>query len=405
MNINKTGYQIYIDDNGKILQENDIYFATDELIKKREDPAKWGVKKDGQNYPNIFTPGITAADGQHRFPTIVKHRKTGKIANIKVTKDGMRLPIHAGSCKQVKGICFALPQTGKTTFYLQTIMNERFQNMLASNSNIYFQEDLTETTSAQKTYRNKMLQLEKNQILPDTTLPGQKVTYPYYIKGERNDILFSLTDVSGEECKQLNWNSNSIIMNDYFIIMIGADDILHGNRNYTYIISQLVSKLRIQRPERNYHILIVITKADLLDWMNDPFLKKINTNTIGLKSDGSMYQKIHKNGFSKSSFDYREQILVDYLYQKCPNLMNYLLAEFGRHVHFFATASIGCTPDETNHFSSEKYNPFSVDEPLLYILTKEKVFPEKNEEGVIDRFCNWAEKWINRLSDTEVEEY
>ena len=49
-----------------------------------------------------------------------------------------------------------------------------------------------------------------------------------------------------------------------------------------------------------------------------------------------------------------------------------------------AIASIGMEPDENNVFNMENYNPYSVDEPIMYILAKEKIAKTKYKDNVIE---------------------
>ena len=110
------GFHAYVGDNGDIYHEEDIYFADQKMYEGEYDPEEWGIKDNKQHFPNSTTRLAEPVD-KRGFPTVIRNKKTGKIADIKVNRSGVRLPIHAGSCPQVKAICFALPSTGKTTFF------------------------------------------------------------------------------------------------------------------------------------------------------------------------------------------------------------------------------------------------------------------------------------------------
>lgn len=61
-------------------------------------------------------------------------------------------------------------------------MSQRYLNALvAVNSSLNFTEDLTELNGPQNQYRKKMREFERQRLLPGNTLPGQMVTYPYYV--------------------------------------------------------------------------------------------------------------------------------------------------------------------------------------------------------------------------------
>lgn len=371
------GFHAYVGDNGDIYHEEDIYFADQKMYEGEYDPEEWGIKDNKQNFPNSTTRLAEPVD-KRGFPTVIRNKKTGKIADIKVNRSGVRLPIHAGSCPQVKAICFALPSTGKTTFFLTTLMSQRYLNALAAvNSSLNFTEDLTEPNGPQNQYRKKMREFERQRLLPGNTLPGQMVTYPYYVSSREKRILLSMTDVSGEDCKNLKWNASRIIMNKYFLVMVSAADIINADGEYVEMIQKLINNLKIHRVDKNFEILFIITKADLL--YEDMDFEDTTDFDNSIETNNSRIELMtHSNGFDRRRFERKEEIIKDYLSYKAPNLINNLTRTFKTRVHYFLIASLG-TSVQGNQYDS--YKPYSVDEPWVYILFREGLYPEAEERN------------------------
>ena len=74
----------------------------------------------------------------------------------------------------------------------------------------------------------------------------------------------------------------------------------------------------------------------------------------------------------------KEEIIKDYLSYKAPNLINNLTRTFKTRVHYFLIASLG-TSVQGNQYDS--YKPYSVDEPWVYILFREGLYPEAEERN------------------------
>ena len=86
----------------------------------------------------------------------------------------------------------------------------------------------------------------------------------------------------------------------------------------------------------------------------------------------------HSNGFDRRRFERKEEIIKDYLSYKAPNLINNLTRTFKTRVHYFLIASLG-TSVQGNQYDS--YKPYSVDEPWVYILFREGLYPEAEERN------------------------
>lgn len=366
---NKTRFYTYIDDFGNEYSEGDIYFTNSEIYQYEEVVKYWNLKQ-GQRYPNIFTKGVKW-EGK-KFPTCIKNKKNGIIASQKVSEKGAKLPIHAGSCRQIKTVCFALPNAGKTTFLLNSLMSRKFWNAVTElNHELTFEEDFISPNGTQKYYWELFKSWERNRQLPGNTLEGLSVTFPYYVNYRNEEALLSITDISGESCKKLQWESPGVILNKYFFVMIDVVDIIRGNSEYLYLIENLLKNIRVHRSDRDYQILVVLTKADRII---ENFDKNIFRNSIHLENDGNLYLTVHDEGFNEVAFRKKEHLIMNFLYKYSPNLMNLLNKFEKKRTRFFMTASIGCESSEL--YDPDNYNPICVDEPWLYILSRERLFPK-----------------------------
>lgn len=366
----KRGYYSYIDKNGKKYEEGDIYFCDSELLAS-------GRSVD--TYPTIFSKGIKKNDKKYGFPLTISFDKN-KRSEYKVNTNKEILPIHAGSIKQKRAICFACPSAGKSTFFLTSLMSANFRNLIARSNKIGIIDDISMRNNIQEEYIRNREDLENRRMLPENNVRGMQAEYSYFIKGNGRELLFTITDVSGEDCIELGWARNEIIMNDYFLVMIGADELLNQNVNMRsqYMIEGLVTQLNALRPDNDYEILLIITKADLI---NVRPRRRLGPNSIKCDENGKMRQVIHVNGFDEKIFEEREKNIKEFFKSRTSNVLECLKE---KKVHYMAIASIGMEPDENNVFNMENYNPYSVDEPIMYILAKEKIAKTKYKDNVIE---------------------
>ena len=179
------------------------------------------------------------------------------------------------------------------------------------------------------------------------------------------------------------------------MIAIGADELLESGKGremqYTTVLSQLLPRLRLLRPDKDYQVLIMITKCDCLDLDNE-FLQEAKENTIELK-DGRLYQKVHEEGFDHEVFEKRSTCIRTYIQNQFPNFYNRIVNTIPEDlIDFCMIASIG-EECEGDHF--EQYNPMFIDEPILSILSKEGYYPIKGEgpkvEEIPSAFDNFRE--------------
>lgn len=366
------------DSEGNLLAANDIGFADENLMTGKQNLDMWGFEEENEDYLSLdMEDVIPVFDEAGNFPIALK-TKEGRLAYLKVSrKTGEVLPIHAGSCPVLSVIFIGAPSAGKTVHFLQ-LCDPAFHDMLARNTTCSFEDDLPSDAPRRRRYEEARVNF-KNHILPPPNRRGEMIL-PYYFyvqykeEGKARRALLKLEDIDGEQCTDMAWNSK-IFQSRFFVITIGADEILSGERGeevqYTRVVSQLLPRLKVLRQDGDYEVLVMITKSDCLD-MENKHLKKGTENTVELQ-EGKWQQKVHDKGFDYEAYDRRSGCLRDYLKEECPNFYNKLVNAIpDKRLSFCMIASVG---EECKEGRFENYKPFCIDEPVLSILAKEGLYP------------------------------
>lgn len=369
-------YIDYTDSAGNRLKANEIYFVDEESFQGRQTLEIWGEDTKRAERYTVDSPGVEYIfDDSGNFP-IALISPEGKRLYLKVSaKSGEVLPIHAGSCKCLEIIYVGPISAGKTVSILQ-MSDPAFHDAVSRGTNCSFEDDLPVQSRARLRYERARKDL-KNHILPEKTKHGEYILpYVYYFTctegANKRHILIRLQDIDGESCVNMSWKSK-ILPYDYFFFTIGADELLAGEHQYAKVIDQLLPRLRVFRRAADYKMVVIVSKADLLDREN-PYLKDAFENSVIVQEDGKIYQIVHGEGFDYKAFIQREESVRSYLKDECPGFYNKLLnAVPERNITFCMTATIGESGDSSHHF--EKYNPFCVDEPLCSVLAEEGMYP------------------------------
>lgn len=426
---NRLAYIRYKDSGGNELAEEEIIFTNEESFQGKQTLEVWGEDAKQTEFYTVSSPGVELIfDEAGNFPIAIISPE-GEPMYLKVSaKTGEVLPIHAGCCKSLDIIYTGPPQAGKTVNILQ-MSDPSFHDAIARDTRCSFTDDLPSQSMARRRYEKAGMNLKKH-ILPEPTRKGEFIMpYVYYVtyideSGEKRHILVRLQDVDGDQCVDMSWKSK-IIPYDYFFLTIGADELIAGEKGlpvqYTKVVDQLIPRLRVLRRRADYEMVVIISKADLLDRQN-PFLADAFDNSIAL-IDGRMHQTIHGKGFDYETFNRRGECVRAYLRDQCPNFYNKLLhAVPQKHITFCMMASIGeegssCVDENGNEEKSFKnYKPFCIDEPILSVLAKQGMYPiavhsempkeEKVQGGTKWKMSGLVKKMIDamKLDDYLVEE-
>lgn len=377
-NTNGRSYIKYTDSSGNKLTEEEIFFTNEESLEKTQITQEWREKQKNIKLYTVSSPGVELIyDEAGNFPVALKTSE-GEIMYLKVSaKTGEILPIHAGCCQSIDVIYTGPPHAGKTVNILQ-MSDEGFHDTIVRNTNCSFEDDLPSSAPARKRYEEAGNNLKKH-ILPEPTKRGETIMpYVYYVTCTREEIkkhiMVRFQDIDGQECVDLSWRSK-IFPYNYFFLTIGADELLAGEKGlpvqYTKVVDKLIPKLRVLRRDREYEMVVIISKCDLLDHDN-MFLKNAFNNSIIVRN-GRMCQTIHDKGFNFEAFEYRGNCVKAYLKAECPNFYNKLVNSVpNQKITFCMIASIGAVC-EGNSFDT--YQPFCIDEPILSILARNGMYP------------------------------
>lgn len=404
-------YIPYKDSEGNELKADEIFFTNEEGFQGQQTLEVWEEDADAEQTElyTINSPGVEYVfDSSGNFPIALISPK-GERMYLKISgKTGEILPTHAGCCKSLDIIYTGASHTGKTVNILQ-MSNSSFHDAIARHTNCSFEDDLPFQSEARRRYEKAGNDLKKH-ILPEPTRRGECIMpYVYYFtytdkfNKERRHVLVRLQDIDGEQCVDMSWKSK-IIPYDYFFLMIGADELIEGEKEqagqYTKVADQLIQKLRVFR-EQEYEVIVIISKADLLDKEN-PYLKEAFTDNSISMVDEKMYQTVHDRGFNYDVFNRREKSIERFLEEKCPNFCNTLKNVVPEeNITFCMIASIGESGDENKTF--EQYTPFCVDEPILSVLVKQGMYPisvydqAPEEESVKSGTNGKCSGFVNRL--------
>lgn len=372
-------YISYTDSAGNKLDANEIYFIDEENFQSKQTLEIWDEDTRNAEYYTVDSPGVEYIFGDSDNFPIALISPEGKRLYLKVSaKSREVLPIHAGCCRSLDIIYTGAPGAGKTVSILQ-MSDTAFHDAVSRNTNCSFEDDLPVQSRARQRYEKALENLKKRHLLPPATKRGEYILpYVYYAtytdpSGEKRHMLLRLQDVDGESCVNMEWHSK-ILPYDYFFLTISAEELLTGGYQYAKVADLLIPRLRVFRSSQEYHMVVIISKADLLFDKENPYLEDAFENSVTVQEDGRIYQTIHEEGFDYERFMHREEAIRAYLKDECPSFYNKLLnAVPERNITFCMTAAIGENGDSDSHF--ETYSPFSIDEPLCLVLADAGMYP------------------------------
>lgn len=377
-------YVEFCDSAGNKLKKEDILFTDEKFTKREQEIDAWEMENEEERYITLNDKGIIPMfDETGNYP-IALETEEGYRAYLKISgKTKEILPIHAGCCPSLNVIFIGAPSAGKTVYFLQ-LCDSAFHDMLARGTRCCFENDMPADDERRQRYEEARRNLRDNKILPEPNRKGE-IIFPYYFYiqsqdgGEIRRALLRLEDIDGQQCTEMEWESQ-IFNSNIFVIAIGADELLANEKGeevqFTRVVEKLLPRLRVLRPDGDYEILVMITKCDLLNFENS-HLKPTAENTVVVEGK-KIRQTVHEHGFDYQTFNKRSQHIQDYLKEECPTFylsLTYAIPD--ERLNFCMVASIGetCTDNKFENFS-----PMFIDEPILAILAKEGLYPIKSQK-------------------------
>lgn len=426
----ETGSYIpYRDSSGTLLRPDEILFTDERTFCGKQHFDVWGSEEKEVKGETIYSEGVTPLyDESGNFP-IALQSADGSLKYMKISKvTGEVLPIHAGCCPVLNMNFVGPPSSGKTVHVLQ-LSDPVFHNMIAKGTSCSIEDDIPSQAPKRKKYEESRARFKKH-ILPAPNKLGEVILpYVYYVQygegTEKRRVLLKIEDIDGQQCTDMEWESK-LYYSDCFVLTIGADELVGKSEDlengveeaqYERVVNQLLPRLRVLRRDRDFVVIVVITKSDLLD-KKDPCLKDAFENSVQFK-DGKWTQLIHEKGFNWDHFEKREEAVEGYLRNECCNLYNKLINAVPRNnLTFCMIASVGekgewVEIDGKSQYHFQDYQPFCVDEPLLSIMASAGVYPSCGEikpmgepvPGYPKFFQGgWMRKWKEILRMME-EEY
>lgn len=383
----RKAYVPFMDSAGNLLVEEQIIFTNKAgfLTREQEDSLLEMLgEEDSREIKEytVFSEGVEPIYDSviGNFP-IALRAPDGEILSIKMSAiTGELLPTHAGCCAARYVAMIGPAQSGKTCLELN-LMDHGYHNMLSRGMKCSFKEDAPFLTDCREAYKVKLKEMRKDHKLPEPSRAAENIEPFYFLvrKGEDAAILV-LKDIDGEHFREIAWN-DPILLNNQFIFVIGADELLDADEAnqtmFEHILSQLTDRLNVRAKCDAYKFMVMITKADLL-LDSDENLKKYYSNSIVTK-DGRWQQTIHKDGFNYKKYVQRSNLVKEILADKVPGFYAMIQDYVGEDkLEYCMIASIG---EEGQDGYFENYDPFCIDEPMMLLLKDLNLCPVEGNEA------------------------
>lgn len=385
----KMSFCAYQDSDGNYLGPEDIIFMDEKTYEARSNLRTWDEAEEDYEELTVYSEGVELIyDECGNFP-IALRTEEGKSAYLKVSKKtGEILPIHAGCCP-VLSIIFVGPSRAAKTVAVLQFSDSLYHDMIVKHTKCSVWDDLPSNAPSRIKYEEKREKFHRH-ILPAPTLKNETILpYCFFVEyGDGKRILLKLEDIDGEQCTNIQWESR-IFHNNFYVLTIGADEIISGNENqYSKMVNQLLPRLKVLRRENDYEVMVMITKCDCLDKSN-VHLRGAFENSIEL-NQGKWEQTTHAGGFNYEVFNHRSNCIQSFIKDEAPNFYNKLTNVVPKqNLTFCMIASVGEECKDDNTF--ENYRPFCIDEPIVSILAKAGVYPvavkgEKPKEKPVESY-------------------
>ena len=333
----------YTDSSGNVLNADDILFISSKK-KGKQLVEMWESEIKEVQGTNVYEKGFKRCfDKPGTFPIVLVDENEETLDQKISKKTGEYLQMHAGSAKNVSVVLGGAPDCCKST-YMVTLSDTSNQNAIARGKQDFsLMNDEAKGSPCEQEYKT-YLENFKKKILPERTrYAGKLNSFHYYVKNGMEDANLILFDASGEECMRAGWDSQ-ILHAKYFLYMIAADDLLAcektGVSQYEQVLKEVICKKNIKSEDKDFEILLVITKCDLLN-RNNPYLKRAFENSVSVKEE-RLEQITHKEGFDGQAFQEKSDAVEKYLADTCPKFLNNLKSLVSEgNLSFSIMATIG----------------------------------------------------------------
>ena len=246
------------------------------------------------------------------------------------------------------------------------------------------------------------------------------ITYTNPVTGAKVQSLLQVKDMPGEDWQVLGFDSYVLNENRIPVIVIPMGDLIakHEDQNYVSELDKYLmnyaNKAKDVRLIKGYEPvkpIFIISNFDVAQTkLNNPEIEEIRNNGSSLVRDGKLRMSRHKNGLKLEYLRHvSRDLLLPFLRDYAGSILKRMQEICGEdEPMIFACAAIGQEPEkdkENGFIYPEGFVPFNLDEPLLYLLNREGMYPadsgEKGEEKN-DRMLFW--NILDRLTSMEYED-
>ena len=233
------------------------------------------------------------------------------------------------------------------------------------------------------------------------------ITYTNPVTGAKVQSLLQVKDMPGEDWQVLGFDSYVLNENRIPVIVIPMGDLIakHEDQNYVSELDKYLmnyaNKAKDVRLIKGYEPvkpIFIISNFDVAQTkLNNPEIEEIRNNGSSLVRDGKLRMSRHKNGLKLEYLRHvSRDLLLPFLRDYAGSILKRMQEICGEdEPMIFACAAVGQEPEkdkENGFIYPEGFVPFNLDEPLLYLLNREGMYPadsgEKGEEKN-DRMLFW----------------
>lgn len=326
--------------------------------------------------------------------------KNGKIYDMIYIKDTFEeLPMGAFTLKQ-RVFTFI----GKTNSTKTTMIEELSIFMMGLiNENPYVQIEIANRPGSPvfSVYSDICGRFDENKM-PDRSHAGVEIQETSYIvtcsdpdMNSTVSMLLQFKDIPGEDFETLSHESYIMNENRVPIVVISCNDLIEhhkSNSGFTVLDKYLINyaqKAEEKRRARKYdkeQPIIVLSNFDVAaKVIMDERIRKVWERGSSITRTDRLHLMRHRDGLKLSEIrNISHEYIVPFLQEYAPSIYGHLQKIAGGEPLVFACAAAGAEPvrnDDSGCFEyPENFVPFNLDEPILYLMNREGLYPAHEDE-------------------------
>lgn len=399
----------YVDFQGHTLTSNkDVYFSNRRLLNKLADGENLSAEQlKEQIEQNSVEQYLYDLEDLEYIPEkkFFCHPETEEIMDLKISRySGQLLPVHAGQVFQFSVQYFGLSNAGKTVLMTQyAAENAMFAERRRNGWKFSWISDTPVNIPIQNSKEEAIRLYASKKLMPPTLTNEELLPYSFYVSYYEKNLdqafhaLIEFTDLAGENSiNQLH--ESPVYQSDYLLFLIDPLTLEDDRANFE--LQQVITLVNQMRGQNGLSkVAVVLTMSDIF---RDPIFEDVDelqqlldSNTI--RKDRRIKLITHKEGYDMEVHRQRSAIVENFLQERYPNIFS-LLESLEKEIQYFLVASINEQPLEGN-LLPDNFEPYRIDEPLLYILGQYQLYPILDDKEVIesDEEYDGQKQFRNRL--------